>query len=248
MGLRTGDVHSFFAPTPERSEILAERCRCLDESAADYAVLIDAGQPLLDELRQFAAADNKITAPSGDSLETLGRCLEPDFVLLLPSPGGPLVVGGVVCFPSSWALPEKIGRTLHETHEIVPDLNSKLGERIRITLDRLQPGAAWERENWGLSRDCERNHHPHKGWRRFDESVEPHEIWLRLERQIVYRLSQTGGILFGIRLEITPWHEFIQYESARTGLRHALETMPDQIASYKGVLSARSSILRWLSD
>jgi Protein of unknown function (DUF3445) len=142
--------------------------------------------------------------------------------------------------PSSWALPEKIGRTLHETHAPVPDLNPQLGERIRTALDRLPLGAAWERENWGLSRSCERDQHPDRILRRLDETVEPDELWLRVERQVLYRLPQTGGILFGIRVEIIPWHEIVQSEGARAGLRRSLETMPAEIASYKGLSTARA--------
>jgi dimethylamine monooxygenase subunit A len=248
MGLRTGDAHSFFAPTPGRLEILAERCRCLDESPLDYAMLIDAGRPLLEETRQFAVTCGALDPAAGHSLETLGRTLEPDFVLLVPSPNGPIVVGGVVCFPSSWALPEKIGRTLHQTHEPVPALNPQLGERIRTALDRLPSGAAWERENWGLSRSGERDQHPDRILRRLDETVEPDELWLRVERQVLHRLPQTGGILFGIRLEIIPWHEIVQSEGARAGLRRSLETMPAEIASYKGLLTARARILGWLTE
>jgi Haem-dependent oxidative N-demethylase, alpha subunit-like len=248
MGLRTGDAQSFFAPTPENREILAERNSCLNESPADYAVMIDAGRPLLEETHQFAVACGALDPAADNTLETLGRALEPDFVLLLPSPDGPVVAGGVVCFPSSWALPEKIGRTLHETHGPVPALNPQLGERIRTALDRLSPGAAWERENWGLSRDGKRNHHPHREWKRLDETVEPDEIWFRLERQFLYRLPQTGGILFGIRLEITPWHELIKIETARAGLRRAFEAMPPEIASYKGLATASPRILGWLTD
>jgi hypothetical protein len=246
MGLRAGDAHSFFAPTSENQEILAERGRCLNNSPADYAALTDAGRPLREETRQFAVACGALDPGADSALETLGRGLEPDFVLLLPSSDGPIVVGGVVCFPSSWALPDKIGRTLHHTHGPVPDLNPQLGERIRTALDRLPPEGAWERENWGLSRDSERNHHPKRAWKRFDETVKPDEIWLRVERQILYRLPQTGGILFGIRLEITPLHEIVQFEDAREGLRRSLETMPAEIASYKDLLSARPRILEWL--
>ena len=203
---------------------------------------------MLEEMRLFAIASAALDASPELSLEALGRALEPDFVLLLPSSNGPVVVGGVVCFPSSWALPEKMGCTLEETHGPVPALNPQLGERIRTALDRLAPGLAWERENWGLARDGNRNHHPHRPRKRLDATVERNELWLRVEHQVLYRLPQTGGLLFGIRLEITPWHELVQSEGAIAGLRRGLETMPDEIASYKGVATARHRILRWLAQ
>jgi hypothetical protein len=241
MGLRAGDAHSFFAPTPERGEILAERNRWLDESPADYAVLTNAGQALLWEMHEFAVKARSLSPAADCALETLGRELEPDFVLLTPSANGPLVVGGVVCFPSSWSLPEKVGLTLDQTHHLVPGLNPQLGERIRTALDRLPPEVAWKRENWGLSRDGERNHHPRQIRKRLDEKVEPDEIWFRVEHQILYRLPRTNAYLFGIRLTIRPLIELTR-TPARVGLRKALESMPDEIAKYKGLLSARERI------
>ena len=243
MGLRGGNVQSFFAPSAQNAEILAERNQLLDESPTDYATLLDEGIPLLEELRSLAVELGILEIGAGQAVETLGRTLEPDFVLLLPSVNGPMIVGGVVCFPSSWALPEKIGLSLDQTHGPVPELNPQLGERIRAALDRLAKGVAWERENWGLARDGNRNHHPRRPRKRLDETVKPNELWLRVERQVVYRLPRTGGLLFGIRLEITPWHELMESEEGIAGLRRGLETMPDEIASYKGLLSAKNRIL-----
>src|SRR4029434_3562885 len=99
------------------SPLPVEHALRTQRSPLEYAMLSDARRPLLEETRQFAVTCGALDPAAGHSLETLGRTLEPDFVLLVPSPNGPIVVGGVVCFPSSWALPEKIGRTLHETHE-----------------------------------------------------------------------------------------------------------------------------------
>lgn len=243
MGLRTGDAQSFFAATPENDEILRERRQALDESPAHYAALTDAGLPLLDETRTFAESCGVVTESGNSSIESLGRVIEPDFVLLRGSDEGPVIVGGVVCFPSSWALPEKMGLTLDQTHGPVPGLNAQLAQRVRTALDRLASGTAWERENWGMARDGNRNHHPSRPRMRLDATVEPDEIWLRIERQVLYRLPTTGGLLFGIRVETSPWREFTEEEEAVSGLRRGLETMPEEIAAYKGVAAARKRIL-----
>lgn len=248
MGLRAGDASRFFASTAANEEILAERRQLLDEAPGDYAALTEQGRPLVERMRVFAAEAGAIVEPRDHTLEALGRVLEPDFVLLLPSEKGPLVAGGVVCFPSSWSLHEKLGRTLDETHSPIPVLNEQLAERIRTVLNRLPPDVAWERDNWGLSRDGNRNHHPRRPRQRLDETVTPDELWLRVEHQILLRLPESDGILFGIRLELTPWRELAGDPEARSGLRRGLETMPDEIAGYKGLLSARPTILRWLAD
>ena len=240
MGLRPGDAPAFFVGTAEGCELLAERGRWLDAAPGDYAGLLPDGADLLGEAAELAA---KWGVETGGALNDLGRVWEPDFVLLNSELR---VLGGVVCFPSAWALPEKLGRTLDETHGPVPGLNAALAPRIHAALGKLAPGAAWERENWGLARDAERNHHPARPRRRLDESISVGEVWLRVERQCLVRMPRTGGLLFGIRLVILPLAEVLAQSEAAAGLRRGLESMPEDMAKYKGVARARATLLEWL--
>ena len=244
MGLRAGDAREFFAPGEDHTALLAERAHWLDAAPDDYAQLLPEGGPLLAEAAALAAAWG---TPNAGDLPALGRTWEPDFVLLSADENGAWRVrGGVVCFPSAWALPEKLGRTLAETHAPVPTLNATLAARIDTALARLAPGAAWERENWGLARDAERNHHPARPRLRLDETITLEEVWLRVERQCLLKMPRTGGLLFGIRLIILPLAEVLANAEARAGLRRALESMPEEVAIYKGLARARATVLDWL--
>ena len=240
LGLRPGDARAFFSASAENAALLAERGRWLDAAPADYAQLLPYGAELLEDAAGLAA---EFGVQTGGGLIELGRAWEPDFVLLS---GEMRVVGGVVCFPSAWALPEKLGRTLDETHGPVPGLNAALAPRIHAALAKLAPGAAWERENWGLARDAERNHHPARPRRRLDESITRDEVWLRVERQCLARLPRTGGLLFGIRLVIVPLGIVLAQPEAADGLRRSLESMPEEMAVYKGLARARSTVLSWI--
>ena len=73
---------------------------------------------------------------------------------------GGLFFARAVCFPSSWRPEEKNGLPVHAIHSPVPTLNKNLGARIDKFLANLEPGKAWERSNWGLSRSAELNQHP----------------------------------------------------------------------------------------
>jgi hypothetical protein len=255
IGLRPGDVRAFFARTEANADLLAERKRWLEEMPGECALLTEEGVPLLDEAMDLAREWDRGTLDQGDAnvagrvdaLQCLGRAWEADFVLLTPKDDGMTVEGGVVCFPSAWALREKLGRTLEFTHSVVPELNAQLAARIQKVLSQLAPGAAWERENWGLSRDAERNHFVHRSRRRLDPSIQPTEVWLRIERQVLMKMPRTGGILFGIRLEIVPWLEVVADPDAREGLGRALASMPPAAAEYKGLGTARDVLLEWLS-
>jgi len=251
IGLRPGDARAFFAPTVEHEEVLAERSHWLQEMPGDCALLTEDGVPLLREAVSLASEWGTANTGRADglavaALQHLGRAWEPDFVLLSLKEDQLTVEGGVVCFPSSWSLREKLGHSLDFTHSVVPDLNTQLAPRIHKALAQLAPGAAWERENWGLSRDAERNHFIARPRRRLDASVTPKEVWLRIERQVLMKMPGTGGILFGIRLEIAPWLEVVSDPEAVESLKRALASMPAEAAHYKGIHEAREVILHWL--
>ena len=244
LGLGPGDARAFFAPTAERASVLAERAHWLAEAPDEYALLTPGGVPLLTEALGLARSWGAI--PENDSLAALGRVWEPDFVLLSLGDDGPVVEGGVVCFPTSWSLREKLGRTLTETHGPVPRLNAELAERIATALRKLAPGTAWERDNWGLVRTPERNRHPRLNRARLDATVARDEVWLRTEHQVLFKLPQTGGVLFGIRIGVMPFEELLADPVGSAGLRQALETMSKEVADYKGLAAVRGKVIGWL--
>jgi hypothetical protein len=246
MGLRAGDARVFFAATEDGVELLAERGHWLNEEPEKYVAALPEGLALVEEAAELAAVWGM---PAVADVGALGRAWEPDFVLLRAGEeGGFRVVAGAVCFPTAWALREKLGHSLAETHGPVPGLNAAIGARIDMALARLAPGAAWERENWGLTRDAERNHHPMRPHRRLDETIAPGEVWLRVERQCLMKLPRTGGVLFGIRLVIMPFAQALAEPAAAEGLRRALGSMPDEVAEYKGLAQARATLLGWLAE
>jgi hypothetical protein len=245
LGLRPGDSRAFFAPTADNASILAERTHWLNETREEYALLTSRGEPLLAEAAEFAREWD--SAFGGDSLLSLGRAWEPDFVLLSLDESGPIVEGGAVCFPTSWSLREKLGRTLLETHGPVPRLNAELAARITTALRKLAPGAAWERDNWGLVRTPELNRHPRMQRPRLEATVTPDEVWLRTEHQLLFKLPRTGGILFGIRVDHLPLRELLADSVARDALRRALESMPDDAADYKALQAVRPVLIDWLT-
>jgi hypothetical protein len=244
MGLRVGGARAFFSATGNSVELLAERGRWLNEEPEKYEAALPEGLALVEEAAELAVGwGTQVKAEVG----ALGRVWEPDFVLLREGEDGAFrVVAGAVCFPTSWALRDKLGHSLAETHGPVPGLNAAIGARIDMALARLAPDAAWERENWGLARDAERNHHPARPRPRLDETITPQEVWLRVERQCLVKLPRTGGVLFGIRLVLLPFAQVLAEPAAADGLRRALASMPGEVAAYKGLAQARAALLGWL--
>lgn len=247
--LRKGDLAGFFGPADPC--VVKERRRWLENDPSRYVVENEHAAPLLSEFEDFAREKlGRMLSPAAGEvvlrrLVTLGQELEPDFVLLSNDEAGIFrVCAGAVCFPSSWALTEKLGRTLDEVHGIVPGLNHTLGSAISQFLQKLKPGTAYERSNWGLAATSELNMHPALARPRLSSSFDPAQIWVRIEDQILGDLAGTAGIVFGIRLRVLPLHQLLDDRVLRSGMHRAIETMPEALAAYKGIVPIRGELLR----
>ena len=92
------------------------------------------------------------------------------------------------------------------------------------------------------------NQHPDRQIPCLDASAGLGEVWLRVEWQALISLPQSGCILFGIRVEVFPQADVKVDSIARDGLKRALESMPEPIAEYKGLSTARTRIIALLTD
>lgn len=248
-----GEPAEFFAPAPDHAVLVAERQRWLRSEPGKYAALLPPGEPLLAEVLQLAQDWNGFpplgSAAPWSTLLALGEFWDADYLLLKAETGGDIrLYGGCLCFPSSWRLTDKIGKPIEFIHGPVPGLNKSIGPGIHKFLAGLKPGVASLRQNWGLARSAELNHHPDLNLPRLDADTHADEVWLRVEYQALVALPRSGGILFGIRVVN---HSFAKVKSdavARIRLRRALETMPEAMAGYKGLTAVRQRLIGWLAD
>jgi hypothetical protein len=247
-GVRRGDRRWFAPPSPD-SPILKERRQWLAQTAVPVVGWQDSAEPLLAEtLGLFPAAFRSTCLGTGSArLRSLAAQWEPDFVLLQRAPSDEFqMVGSAVCFPSAWAPEAKLGQTVAVIHGPVPTLNEDLGPRIRNFLAKLPAGLVFERENWGLAAVPARNLHPLRGQPRLAATTPLAEIWLRVEHQAFCALPDSGGLLFLIHLTVHRLSEVLRNAEVNSAFRQLLETMPEGIASYKGIQPARLSLLRQL--
>lgn len=249
---RPSDPAAFFAPTPDGLAILEERRRWLRQAPGVYSAHCPEGDAALNETIQFARRWRTLAAEAQHDLETttdpvvkcrlLGEAWQPDFLLLRPDPEGRFrLVSGCVCFPSSWALDEKMGKSLEEIHAVVPGLNASTGKAIHTFLTKMKPGTGWLRENWGLSASAERNQHPVRRLPKLAPAADPAEIFLRVEEQILCPLPESRGVLFGIRLRHHSLGEVWNHPEWRRRFERALETMPASMAAYKNLAAWRDT-------
>jgi len=255
--LETETIPGFFSGSEQRPALLEQKEHWLRHDSASTSLIQESAAPLLDEWLTLCSEQGLMeksllsrlsdSASLQEKWNLLGRSFEHDLLLLRLENDQPRLIAGSVCFPSSWNLSEKMGRQLSEIHAVVPGLNPALGAKINTFLSRMRPGQVWTRENWGLSHSPELNQHPDRSLPKLSESTAPEEIWVRIERQGLLALPKSGGVLFAIGIECHALDFFRRNENLRIGLLIALQSMPVEMAQYKGITFARDNIISFLS-
>jgi hypothetical protein len=179
-----------------------------------------------------------------------GSLVADDLVLLENRDGGWRVTAGYVAFPSSWSLKEKAGKTIGEIHGPVPDFEpgSRNDGLINRMFDRIAPGRVVERFNWSIYPEADLDWPPEKGARLARIHFDPASNFIRVERQTLRKLPQTGAMLFTIRI----YHDPIAAVTARPELADQLaarlEAMSDAQLAYKGMTQKRAKLMTFLRN
>ena len=188
---------------------------------------------LVSAWRLFLAGASITSVPVEGVLRDLGGALEPDLLFLSARPDGQFRLrAGCLCFPTGWALVEKLGHPLDFIHGVVPGLNAALESPIHQFLSRLKPGPVFLRDNWGIAATDKLNLHPVRQVPAPDLPARLDRLWLRVEHQALLALPESRGIVFGIRIALHRLDAVASGPHAK-GLRRALETMPREVIAYK---------------
>ena len=164
------------------------------------------------------------------SLEAAALLVPDDLVVLVRSHGSWRLAAGVVCFPSHWSPPTKLGLPITNVHGPVPRYAEELSERVERFLDHLSPERPVWRRNWTVHASPEL-HAPYPV--ATAGLVAPEDHWLRSERQALAALPLSGGILFTIRTEQVPLAFLRDRADIASRLAMALRSTPPDLARYR---------------
>lgn len=275
LGLRTLDVAQWIEPDgrlaaelAEKAELLsARRAEVWQEEIATRPAQAEALALLADHLlRTFPAlyareGDAIRVIPAGVSvplegamppLEAASRLVQEDLVLMRRGEDGWRIAAASLCFPSTWVLQEKFGRSMEAIHEPVPGYAERMGPRIGRIFDNLQADRPVLRYNWSLY-DAPDLFAPRRGPRRWlKEAVDPDaNIFIRIERQTLRRLPQSGDILFTIKVLVDPLGAIRRHPDrvhlAGSMRRQLLALNADELA-YKGLVGCRDGVAAALEE
>ncbi|GAB4071376.1 DUF3445 domain-containing protein [Ancylobacter sonchi] len=266
------DLAEWIEPEPRLAETLAERAQLLAEKrdvvlreeegsrAAQREALELLVVHLLERFPDSYRLDGRrltvlpagVTVDLDDDSEPpfaiAGRIVSDDLLLLTPGPAGYRLVAAVLCFPSAWSLAEKFGQSLDGLHAAVPGYADKMARVMNRIFDNLKVEQPVWRVNWSIYPDAEL-HHPESKERPRDWFDDPAHLdasaFVRVERQTLRRLPESGDLLFTVRVHVDPFEAFRRHPDGRelaASLRgHILGLDPAQLA-YKGLTEHRDAI------
>jgi len=155
-----------------------------------------------------------------------------------------------VCAPNFWAPAEKIGKTFAEVHQSVPGMAAQRGNYLPMLKGLIQKPAFY-RFIWDLKTSPRLNHHPlapadilPEKWPLPPFSLAAPELYVRVERQLLYGLPACQSVLFAIRTYLYKVEDLDL--AGLTGLKQALGTMRPELIAYKNLDKSRGDIQSWL--
>lgn len=136
-----------------------------------------------------------------------------DLVLMRRGENGWRLAAASLCFPSSWTLSEKFGKPLQEIHNPVPGFGegTRTAEIINRMFDSFQRGQPAIRWNWSLQSD-RILYKPLSNEQRDERAIArpprfahgAASAFIRVERQTLRKLPDSGDIVFAIRIDLDP--------------------------------------------
>ena len=182
-------------------------------------------------------------------LRTAGRLVDDDLCLMVRDEDGRWrLQAASLHFPSHWSLGEKFGKSMAEIHIPVPRFVEEMDRRVARIFDNLRPEQPVWRLNWSLHDENTLALPGPTDGPRF-QGVEGAALlakaFLRVERQTLTRLPETGAILFTIKTYQDPLPALLRQggEEVRRDLHAALSAMNAEQLAYKGLIDARERVL-----
>ena len=183
-------------------------------------------------------------------LAIAGSLVQDDLAIMQKTDDGWRLNAAYVAFPSSWSLAEKYGRTMNEIHGPVPGFEhgTRNAELIARMFDNLPPGRFVERFNWAVNVDGALHLPKSKSEGIAAGAIEMTEerTFIRIERQTLRKLPQTGALVFTIRIYSDPLTMLRKRPDAAALASSFIEqlralTLPQ--AAYKGLVSKRDGLI-----
>lgn len=171
-------------------------------------------------------------------IERAASTVSDDLCVMVPRDGQFVLGAASLCVPTFWSLNENIGKPLAGLHSLLPHGGTELSSRINRIFAGLQPGPVLERFNWTVQLGGERFTPSSEPMKRalaeLNEKDAASDLFLRVERQTIRKLPETGAVLFSIRICVDPLAPILADGPMKEQFAWAWRSTAEDVASYKG--------------
>ncbi|BCW87192.1 hypothetical protein sos41_03190 [Alphaproteobacteria bacterium SO-S41] len=187
-------------------------------------------------------------------IDRAARLVQEDLCLLQAGADGAYVLTAAsLSAPNVWRLHDKLGQAMAGIHGPVPDYAEAMGTRVDRMFTHIRAELPVWRSNWSVMTDAALYQpQPHD---RSDARLEGldagnagERLVIRVERQTLRRLPETGAILFTIKTHIDPLNALAGHDDLIAGLTRAVSDMPQGMTAYKALAPIRGALLGWLAN
>ena len=165
------------------------------------------------------------------------------------------IEAGMVTTQADWSLDFDIGMSFKQWHAPVPLAHQmNIFERALKFLLKLQHGAPVRRFNWTMTVDPLLDTSPenYPKWGPSKTTMTPetvgHRQHLRVELQTLHRLPRSNAIAFPIRCYLIRFEELVTVPKWARRLHRVVQTIPDELATYKGFIRNKPLMLEYLAQ
>ena len=236
------DSANWLTPDSEADDWLeAKRTLMRDHRGEVFFQSENAGDVAADAanmVREHIGSGDHIESGFETELEKASALVSDDLCVMTEQNGAYCLSAVSLCAPTFWTLAEKAGQPLAGLHSPVPGGDPELAGRIQRIFQAVQPGKVLERMNWTVQ----------LGGDRFTPSSDPmkkrlaelaskdaaNDLFLRVERQTIRKLSDDRSLLFTIRVCVDQLAPVLEDKSHRKAFEEAWNHTHPDLATYKG--------------
>ncbi|MDF1681843.1 heme-dependent oxidative N-demethylase subunit alpha family protein [Ponticaulis sp.] len=240
--LRPIDEGAWLFPDTEAEAWLEDKRRLM-VSQRDQ-VCAQAGDWATDAAEEAAALvlNTQLSAPLENEdvtpIERAASTVSDDLCVMVPRDGQFVLGAASLCAPTFWSLKENIGKPLSGLHSLLPQGGTELSSRINRIFAGLQSGSVLERFNWTVQLGGERFTPSSVPMKRalaeLNEKDAASDLFMRVERQTIRKLPETGAVLFSIRICVDPLPPILADGEMKKRFAQAWQSTAEDVAAYKG--------------
>jgi hypothetical protein len=173
--------------------------------------------------------------PSFPPLYAASRLVPDDLCLMEKRNGEWTLTALSLSAPTFFTAADAVGKSLKDLHGPVPTFEGRFLTRVGRVFEGLRPGLILQRRNWTVVNTGElHTPDPAPVRARIPEITDPGaELFVRVERQTLRRLPQTGGALFTIRVWRHPLEALRDDPERLTAFAAAWRAATPEFRAYK---------------